>query len=256
MSLLLFQNKSKNNRSPALAFVFVNKQPKSCLCTNEKLFFSLYFSFTRKQAPNRQFFLLFVNKTISKWETETKQKKKLNWFFCFFGRFFIPFATTGKRKKTLLQKWGDHSDDNKYGLFEIRKTFLNLHCWFFWAETVWNQKGRKSNFFSTLFPAEDTLCTSDKLLPNPLPPKKGHLLGGYVFLDFFYEFLRLGQKILHNNSTELIGSFCWILAVRMPFPATNFVLNFIFLQKFLQFCSFLDIFFSKCQKVTKSPQSI
>ena len=112
--------------------------------------------------------------------------------------------------------------------------------------------------YETSWSAQDTLCTSDNYLPTPPPPpkKKGPFLGGYVFLDFFYEFLRWGKKILHDNSRGLTGPFGRILAGQMPFPATNLVLNFIFLQKFLQFCSFLDIFCSKCQKVTKSPQSI
>ena len=37
----------------------------------------------------------------------------------------------------------------------------------------------------------------------------------------------------------------------MPFPATNRILNFIFLQKFLAFCPFLTIFFSENQNQTK-----
>ena len=75
LSLPLFQNKSKSNRSPALAFVFSNKQPKSCFVYKWETFFSLYFSFTRKQSSQQTNCFFFVNKTILKWETETKQKR-------------------------------------------------------------------------------------------------------------------------------------------------------------------------------------
>ena len=64
--------------------------------------------------------------------------------------------------------------------------------------------------------------------PPPPPKKRGPFWGGYVFLDFFNEFLRWGQKILHDNSRGLSGLSGRILADQMPFPATNLVLNFIF----------------------------
>ena len=71
------------------------------------------------------------------------------------------------------------------------------------------------------------------------PPQKG----GYVFLDFFHGFLRWGHEILHADYNGLSRPSGRILAGRMPFPATNRILNFIFLQKFLAFCPFLTIFF-------------
>ena len=63
LSLPFFQNTSKNNRSPALAFVFETSNPEVVSCANEKVFFSLYFSFTRKQSF-QQTNCFFVNKTI------------------------------------------------------------------------------------------------------------------------------------------------------------------------------------------------
>ena len=75
LSLPLFQNKSKNNRSPALAFVFLNKQPKSCFVYKwETFFFFVFFIYQKTKLPTDKLFF-FVNKTILKWETETKQKR-------------------------------------------------------------------------------------------------------------------------------------------------------------------------------------
>ena len=72
LSLPLFQNKSKNNRSPALAFVFSNKQPKSCFVYKwETFFFFAFFIYQKTKLPTDKLFF-FVNKTILKWETETK----------------------------------------------------------------------------------------------------------------------------------------------------------------------------------------
>ena len=60
-SLPFFQNTSKNNRSPAIAFVFETSNPEVVSCTNEKVFFSLYSQKT-KLPTDKLFF--FVNKTI------------------------------------------------------------------------------------------------------------------------------------------------------------------------------------------------
>ena len=59
------------------------------------------------------------------------------------------------------------------------------------------------------------------------PQKRG--FGRYIFLDFFHEFLRWDHKILHNNSWGLSGPSGRFLPGRIPFPATNLILNFIFL---------------------------
>ena len=75
LSLPLFQNKSRNNRSPALTFVFSNKQPKSCFVYKwETFFFFVFFIYQKTKLPTDKLFF-FVNKTILKWETETKQKR-------------------------------------------------------------------------------------------------------------------------------------------------------------------------------------
>jgi len=73
---------------------------------------------------------------------------------------------------------------------------------------------------------------SNSIQFRSVPPKGG-------FLDFFHEFLRWGHKILHVNSNGRSGR---ILADWIPFPATDRILNFILLQKFLSFCPFLTIF--------------
>ena len=75
LSLPLFQNKSRNNRSPPLTFVFSNKQPKSCFVYKwETFFFFVFFIYQKTKLPTDKLFF-FVNKTILKWETETKQKR-------------------------------------------------------------------------------------------------------------------------------------------------------------------------------------
>ena len=61
--------------------------------------------------------------------------------------------------------------------------------------------------------------------------------------SYFTLFLRWGHKILHVDSNGVSGPCDRILAAWMPFPATNRILNFIFLQKFLPFCPFLTICF-------------
>ena len=87
------------------------------------------------------------------------------------------------------------------------------------------------------------------------PPPKGGFWGGSVFLDFFHGFLRWGHKILHADSNGLSGPSGRILAGRMPFPATNRILNFIFLQKFLPFCPILTIFFFSEPKSSQMSQN-
>ena len=54
---------SLRTTSPALAFVFETGNPEVVSCTNEKFFFSLYFSLTRKQSF-QQTNCFFLNKTI------------------------------------------------------------------------------------------------------------------------------------------------------------------------------------------------
>ena len=52
-----FQIKSKNNRSPTLAFVFVKKQPEVVSYTNEERFFFFVFtSLPENEVPIRLFF--------------------------------------------------------------------------------------------------------------------------------------------------------------------------------------------------------
>ena len=103
LSLPLFQKKSKNNRSPALAFVFSNKQPKSCFVYKwETFFFFAFFIYQKTKFPTDKLFF-FVNKTILKWETETKQKR--SWtgpsvFLLILFAFFHP----RQNKKTRFYK--------------------------------------------------------------------------------------------------------------------------------------------------------
>ena len=55
--------------------------------------------------------------------------------------------------------------------------------------------------------------------------------------------MNFGDENIKFYTPILTG--CRILAGEMPFPATNRILNFIFLQKFLLFCPFLTFFFSE-----------
>ena len=59
LSLPLFQNKSKNNRSPALVFIFSNKHKKLFCVQMRNFFFLCIFHLPENKAPNRQivFFL-------------------------------------------------------------------------------------------------------------------------------------------------------------------------------------------------------
>ena len=113
LSLPLFQNKSKNNRSPALAFVFLNKQPKSCFVYKwEKFFFLCIFHLPENKAPNRQIVFYFCKQNHFEMRNRNQAKKKLNWSFCFFVDSFCLLPPQAKQKNALLQKWGDNSDDN------------------------------------------------------------------------------------------------------------------------------------------------
>ena len=74
----LSKHASKNNRIPALVFVFETSNPEVVSCTNEKVFFSLYFFFTRKQSF-----------------------QQTNYVFCEQNLFVhsLPFANQAKQKK-------------------------------------------------------------------------------------------------------------------------------------------------------------
>ena len=72
---LSFKTSLRTTEVQHLLLFFRTSNQKVVLCTNEKLFFSLYFSFTRKQSSQQTNCFFFVNKTILKWETETKQKR-------------------------------------------------------------------------------------------------------------------------------------------------------------------------------------
>ena len=138
LSLPLFQNKSRNNRSPALTFVFSNKQPKSCFVYKwETFFFFVFFIYQKTKLPTDKLFF-FCKQNHFEMRNRNQAKKKLNWSFCFFVDSFCLLPPQAKQKNALLQKWGDNSEDNTLALFEVWKTFLSLHCWFFWAKTVWN----------------------------------------------------------------------------------------------------------------------
>ena len=78
---------------------------------------------------------------------------------------------------------------------------------------------------------------------HTLEKKKKIWIGINFNFLFIFGFLRWGHKILHADSNGVSGPYGRILASWMPFPATNRILNFIFLQKFLPFCPFLTIFF-------------
>ena len=85
-----------------------------------------------------------------------------------------------------------------------------------------------------------THCAQVTTISDPPPSKKkrSFFWRGMFFWIFFMNFLRWGQKILHDHSRELSRPSGRILAGQMPFPATNLVLNFTFLQKFMQFAHF------------------
>ena len=135
-----------------LAFVFLNKQPKSCFVYKwEAFFFFVFFIYQKTKLPTDKLFC-FCEQNHFEMRNRNQTKKNLNWSFCFFVvDSFCLLPPQAKQKNALLQKWGDHSEDNTLALFEVWKTFLSLHCWFFWAKTAWNQKERKANFFLTLF---------------------------------------------------------------------------------------------------------
>ena len=104
LSLPLFQNKSKKNRSPALAFVFSNKQPKSCFVYKwETFFFFVFFIYQKTKLPTDKLFF-FVNKTILKWETETKQKTSWTGPSVFLLILFAFCHPRQKQKKRALTK--------------------------------------------------------------------------------------------------------------------------------------------------------
>ena len=138
LSLPLFQNKSRNNRSPALTFVFSNKQPKSCFVYKwETFFFFVFFIYQKTKLPTDKLFF-FCKQNHFEMRNRNQAKKKLNWSFCFLVDSSCLLPPQAKQNNALLQKWGDNSEDNTIALFEVWKTFLSLHCWFFWAKTVWN----------------------------------------------------------------------------------------------------------------------
>ena len=126
-----------------------------------------------------------------------------------------------------------------------RKTCILFHeseiLLIFLKKTFFLKKKLKNSKKSLIF--TQRLCCREVLVSDPTPPPKREVLGGSVFLDFFHKFLRWGHTILHADYNGLSGPSDRILAGRMSFLATNRILNFIFLQKFLQFCPFLTIFF-------------
>ena len=63
---LSFKTSVRTTEVQHLLFFFRTSNQKVVLCTNEKLFFSLYFSFTRKQSSQQTNCFFFVNKTILK----------------------------------------------------------------------------------------------------------------------------------------------------------------------------------------------
>ena len=100
-SLPFFQNTSKNNRSPALAFVFSNQQPKSSklFCVQMRNFFSMYFLFTRKQS-SQQTNCFFCKQNHFQMRNRNQAKKKLNWSFCFFvDSFFLLQPQTNQKMR-------------------------------------------------------------------------------------------------------------------------------------------------------------
>ena len=106
LSLPLFQNKSKNNTSPALAFVFSNKQPKSCFVYKwETFFFFVFFIYQKTKLPTDKL-LFFCKQNHFEMRNRNQVKKQLNWSFCFFVDSFSLLPPQAKQKNALLQKWG------------------------------------------------------------------------------------------------------------------------------------------------------
>ena len=85
----------------------------------------------------------------------------------------------------------------------------------------------------------------------PPPPKKRPFWKGMLFQLFFHEFLRWGHKSLRGHSKTLNGPSGWILADTVPFQTANRILNFIVLQKFLQFWLCFDTFCFKRRKCSQ-----
>ena len=134
---LSFKTSLRTTEVQHLLLFFRTSNQKVVLCTNEKFFFSLYFSFTRKQSSQQTNCFFFVNKTILKWETETKQKRSWTSPSVFLLILFA-FCHPRQNKKTRFYKSEETIVRTTLALFEVWKTFLSLHCWFFWAKTVWN----------------------------------------------------------------------------------------------------------------------
>ena len=87
-----------------LLLFFRTSNQKVVLCTNEKLFFSLYFSFTRKQSSQQTNCFSFCKQNHFEMRNRNQAKKKLNWSFCFFVDSFCLLPPQAKQKNALLQK--------------------------------------------------------------------------------------------------------------------------------------------------------
>ena len=86
-----------------LLLFFRTSNQKVVLCTNEKLFFSLYFSFTRKQNSQQTNCFFFCKQNHFEMRNRNQVKKKLNWSFCFFVDSFC-LLPPRQNKKTHFYK--------------------------------------------------------------------------------------------------------------------------------------------------------
>ena len=105
LSLPLFQNKPRNNRSPALTFVFRTSNQKVVLCTNEKLFFfCVFFIYQKTKLPTDKLFVFVCKQNHFEMRNRNQAKKKLNWSFCFFVDSSCLLPPQAKQNNALLQK--------------------------------------------------------------------------------------------------------------------------------------------------------
>ena len=80
---LSFKTSLRTTEVQHLLLFFRTSNQKVVLCTNEKLFFSLCFSITRKQSFQQTNCFFFCKQNHFEMRNRNQAKKKLNWSFCF-----------------------------------------------------------------------------------------------------------------------------------------------------------------------------